>query len=78
MLGYGSLESGVISYLDETEAAMVCTSSTQLKETIIQIITDQQLQRKLYEQSKVIAKENHTLESSTKKFEKIVEIALNA
>ena len=78
VLGYGSLESGVISYLNDTKAAMVCTSSENLEKTILQIITDQDLQRKLYEQSELVAIENHTLESSTKKFENVVEIALKA
>lgn len=78
VLGYGSLESGVISYLESTKAAMVCTRSEQLKDKIIQIISDQELQKNLYKQSELIAKENHTLESSTKRFEAIVEIMLNA
>lgn len=78
VLGYGSLESEVISYLDSTKAAMVCTNPGKLKETIIQTITDQQLQRKLYERSKLIALANHTLESSTKKFEITVDMALNS
>ena len=47
VLGYGSSESGVIAYLDSTKAAAVCTSTDNLKETILQIITDQILQREL-------------------------------
>lgn len=78
VLGYGSLESGVISYLNDTKAAMVCTSPENLKEIIAQMISDQKLQSKLYEQSEIIAIENHTLEGSTKKFETVVEIALKA
>ena len=78
VLGYGSAESGVISYLDSTKAAMVCTSPAALKDTIIQLITDEQLQRRLYDQSEIVAKENHTLESSTKKFETVIEKALHS
>ena len=76
VLGYGSMESGVISYLNDTKAAMVCTSPEKIKNTIKQLIIDQQLQKQLYEQSKKIAKANHTLESSTKKFETILEKTL--
>ena len=76
VLGYGSFESGVIAYLDSTKAAAVCTSTDKLKETLLRIITDHKLQKELYKQSEVIAKENHTLDSSTRKFEIAVELAL--
>ena len=78
VLGYGSLESGVISYLHDTGAAMVCTNFEELKDSIIRLITDQQLQRKLYDLSELISKENHTLKSSIKKFESVVETVLKA
>ena len=78
VLGYGSLESGVISYLYDTKAAIVCTNAENLKETIMRILTDQSLQRKLYKKSELIAIENHTIENSTKKFETVVEIALKS
>ena len=76
VLGYGSLDSEVISYLDSTKAAMVCTNKEDLKNDIIKIMKDKQLQRKLYEQSELVAKANHTLESSTKKFETTVDMTL--
>lgn len=78
VLAYGSIESGVISYLSETKAAMVCTSQKELPDTIKRLMNDQQLQRELYEKSELISCENHTLESSSKKFESVVNIALNA
>ena len=76
VLGYGSSESGVISYLESTGAAVVCSQPDKLKSTIRNILKDQDLQRRLYEQSEQVAYENHTLESSTKKFEGVVERTL--
>ena len=41
VLAYGSIESGVISYLSETKAAMVCTSQKELPDTIKRLMNDQ-------------------------------------
>ncbi len=72
ILAYGPSESGLIGYMLNTEAAMVCTDSNSLEECIRTLIIDQNLQRKNYERAIIVTHENHTLERSNEVFEGIL------
>ena len=76
ILTYGSLESGIIEYMQSTDAAMVCTDKDKLVCSIKQLILDQELQKKYYEQSIVMTKEHHNLQASCRISEGVVEKAI--
>lgn len=72
ILTYGSLESGIIEYMQSTDAAMVCTEKTKLYDSIKQLISDQELQKKYYEQAIVMTREHHSLQASCKISEDVI------
>ena len=76
ILTYGSLESGIIEYMQSTDAAMVCTDKTKLADSITQLISDQELQKKYYEQAIVMTREHHNLQVSCKTSENVVAKAI--
>lgn len=76
ILTYGPSDCGVISYLDSTNASVVCTNPSDLQKKIEQLLEDQDLQRLIYENAVKATKANHTLEKSTKTFENVVEKVL--
>lgn len=76
ILAYGPKEAGVINYLESTGAAFVCNDADGLKEIISSILLNSALQREKYEYAIAAYKQNHTLESSSKRFEKIVNSAI--
>lgn len=76
ILTYGSLESGIIEYMLSTDAAMVCTDKTKLADSIAHLISDQELQRKYYEQAIVMTREHHNLQASCKTSEDVVAKAI--
>ena len=69
---YGPTESGVIDYLTKTNAVMVCSDDKELESSLRTLLGDIEMQRQMYLTSEMIAKENHTIEGSTKKFERII------
>ena len=76
ILAYGPKEAGVIDYLESTGVAFVCNDTDGLEETISSILLNSTLQREKYEYAIAAYKQNHTLESSSKRFEKIVNSAI--
>ena len=76
ILAYGPKEAGVIDYLESTGAAFVCHETDGLEEIISSILLNSALQREKYEYAIAAYKQNHTLESSSKRFEKIVNSAI--
>lgn len=73
ILAYGPSESGVVEYMKGTGAAMVCSDPNALKDSIIELITDEALQKEYYQKAIKASKENHTLESTTSIFETVVD-----
>ena len=76
ILTYGSLESGIIEYMQSTDAAMVCTDKAKLVDSIAQLISNQELQKKYYEQAIVMTRERHNLQASCKTSENVVAKAI--
>ena len=76
ILTYGSLESGIIEYMQSTDAAMVCTDKAKLVDSITQLISNQELQKKYYEQAIVMTREHHNLQVSCKTSENVVAKAI--
>ena len=72
ILTYGSLESGIIEYMQSTDAAMVCTDKAKLVDSITQLISNQEIQKKYYEQAIVMTREHHNLQASCKTSENVV------
>lgn len=62
--------------MQSTDAAMVCTDKTKLADSITQLISDQELQKKYYEQAIVITREHHNLQASCKTSENVVAKAI--
>ena len=59
ILVYGSMECGVIEYMDSTKCAVVCNDRDKLSDCIQQLISSVDLQRMLYEQSEKMSAEQH-------------------
>ena len=76
ILTYGSLESGIIEYMQSTDAAMVCTDKAKLVDSITQLISNQKIQKKYYEQAIVMTRERHNLQASCKTSENVVAKAI--
>ncbi len=69
---YGSLESGIIEYMQSTNAAMVCTDKDKLVDSIKRLILNQNLQKKYYDQAIVMTREHHNLQTSCKTSEDVI------
>ncbi|MBR4769403.1 MAG: glycosyltransferase [Clostridia bacterium] len=77
ILTYGSSECGVIEYMKGTGCSMVCTDRSHLVASIKTLMDDVALQKKLYDRSYEILMENHSIEKSNKKAERLFEELLN-
>ena len=77
ILTYGSMESGIIEYMQTTGASMVCTERNRLIECIKILMADQKLQKQYYEQAIVMTKKNHNLEASCTISEQVILGAIN-
>lgn len=64
ILTYGSSECGIVNYMEETKASVVCTQKRDIKQAILDLLEDQELQKRLYDQEIQIVQQNHTLERS--------------
>lgn len=69
---YGPCESGVVGYLKDTKASLVCTEKKDLQNSLRSLIEDAKLQFSLYEQAEKAFKQNHQIESTTCLFEAII------
>lgn len=76
ILVYGSEEAGVVSYMTETGAAVVCTEPQKLTSCIQKMLSDKDGQRQRYDKAVKITEENHNLCSSTRIFRAIVKEAI--
>ena len=72
ILTYGPSESGVVEYMQETEASMVCSNKKELKNAILELINNVGLQKKYYDKAILASEKNHTLKSTTTIFESVV------
>ena len=57
-------------------AAMVCTDKAKLVDSITQLISNQEIQKKYYEQAIVMTREHHNLQASCKTSENVVAKAI--
>lgn len=73
---YGSQECGIIEYMQSTNASMVCTDRAQLKECLLRLIEDRDLQQDYYRQAIEITQKHHNLARSCEVFESVVKKAM--
>lgn len=71
ILVYGSMDCGVIEYMASTKCAVVCDKKDDLKASIEQLLSDVELQKKLYEQSKKMSVEHHDMDRNLTLSEKM-------
>ncbi|MCH5172304.1 MAG: hypothetical protein J1F31_05715 [Erysipelotrichales bacterium] len=71
-IAYGSIECGLISYLESTNAVCTITKKEDLFPKIKEFIENEELQKECLENAKIITKQNHTLSNSNAQFERIV------
>lgn len=76
ILTYGPEDAGVVGYMKETGASMVCTDPKNLKESLRELICSEELQKNFYQKAIEVTQAHHTIESSTATFEKVVERAV--
>ena len=76
ILTYGPEDAGVVGYMKETGASMVCTDPKYLEESIKMLISDEGVQKKFYQKAIEVTQTHHTIESSTSTFEKVVKRAV--
>jgi len=69
---YGSRESGIIEYMQSTNAAMVCVNKDKLVDSIKRLISDRELQNRYYNQAIEVTKEHHNLEVSCRTSEEVI------
>ena len=76
ILTYGSLESGIIDYMQSTGASMVCTEKEQLPACIKQLMTDQEMQKRFYDQAIVMTEKHHNRKASCAVSEGVIQKAI--
>ena len=72
ILTYGSMECGIIEYMNSTNASVVCTDKKKLSRDINNLINNVKIQKDMYLNASYIYEKNHKLSSSNSKFEKII------
>ena len=73
ILTYGPEDAGVVGYMEETEASMVCMDPLKLENSIRTLISDEKMQREYYQKAVEVTQAHHSIESSTATFEKVIE-----
>lgn len=76
IFAYGSQECGIIEYLQSTNAATVCTNKKMLLPELREIIFNPEMQKRQYQQAIYVSELHHNLQSSTAKFERVIQNAL--
>lgn len=76
ILTYGSLESGIIDYMQSTGASMVCTKAKDLEKCIRKLMSNQELQKKYYEQAIVMTEKHHNRRASCTVSEGVINKAI--
>ena len=77
ILTYGSQETGIVQYMQSTQASYVCTEKEKLVETIRELLATPEKQKKYYDQQIVMTNEHHNLQKSCEMFMIIVNRAMN-
>ena len=76
ILTYGSQECGIVEYMQSTNASAVCTDKKKLKETIMALLDDIDLQKQYYINAEIVTEKHHNLKQSCAVFESVVESAI--
>ena len=76
ILTYGSLESGIIDYMQSTEASVVCTRKEDLAESIKRLMADTDLQKRYYDQAIVMTEKHHNRRASCTVSEGVIKKAI--
>lgn len=76
ILVYGSEDAGVVSYMAQTGAAVVCTDKAKLADSIRLLLEDAKQQKLRYDHAVRVTAKNHNLDSSTEIFRKVVSEAI--
>jgi glycosyltransferase involved in cell wall biosynthesis len=77
ILMYGPEEAGVVGYMKETGAALVCSDQSKLKDDLEQLIQNQALQKEMYDRAIEVSRNNHLVENTAAQFTSIIEEAIN-
>lgn len=72
ILSYGPAESGIIDYMQSTDASMVCLDKANLAECIERLISDQNLQKQYYDQAVIITEKHHNRNISCEVSENVI------
>lgn len=73
---YGSPYCGVVEYMKSTDAAMVCERNEDLRNSIINLINDTDLQSKYYNKAIEVTEKNHNLAASCRISESVINNAI--
>ena len=73
IFAFGSKECGLIEYIASTGCAVVVTDESQLEKELYKLLTDEKLQKDLYDRSAVVAKQNHDLSVGYARVERLFE-----
>ena len=76
ILTYGSEECGIVEYMKSTGASVVCTENNKLRDGILLLINDKELQKRQYDNAVKMTEEHHNIVVSCKVFEKVVKEAI--
>ena len=76
ILTYGSEECGIVEYMKSTGASVVCTENNKLRDGILLLINDKELQKRQYDNAVKMTEEHHNIIVSCKVFEKVVKEAI--
>ncbi len=76
ILTYGSLESGIIDYMESTGASMVCTKKENLQKCIEKLMTDPDIQKRFYDQAIVMTEKHHNRQASCTLVESVINKAI--
>lgn len=73
---YGSLESGIVEYMRDTGASMVCTKKEMLVDSLNELMSNSELQKQYYEQAIAVTQAHHNLQISCETAECVIETAV--
>ena len=76
ILTYGSLECGIVEYMQSTMASMVCTSKETLVSCIKKLMGDPQFQKACYDNAIQMTEEHHNIQASTQIAEGVIDKAI--
>ena len=76
IIAYGSMESGIIDYMQKTGASAVCTRKEELEGCVRDLMTDPMLQRQYYDQAIVMTKKHHNRRASCSVAEGVIDKAI--